>query len=248
MTELLPVCRVIIEEAARSGAWNMGLDEALLESAIDAGGASLRWYRWEEATASLGYFQGHAELAENPRVAGLPVVRRLSGGGTIVHEHEWTYCLVLPPGQRLVHQPHELYELVHGEIVAGLRAAGFGVGLRGESRKAVREPVLCFSRQDARDVVSGEWKVLGSAQRRRKGALLQHGSLILRAPSAAPEHPGLEDLHPGSVAVSTATIAGIAASICRRVAEQPVTGNWLPAEMERALRLAAEQSRRVMER
>lgn len=248
MAELLPECRLIIEETPRSGAWNMGLDEALLESAMDSGRGTLRWYRWEHATASLGYFQGHAELALNPRLAGLPVVRRLSGGGTIVHEHEWTYCLVLPPAQRLVHQPHELYELVHGEIVAGLAAAGFAVRMRGETQQAVREPLLCFARQDARDVVSGDWKVLGSAQRRRKGALLQHGSLNLRAPSAAPQHPGLEDLHPQRDAVSTALIAGIAARICRKVAEQCVAESWLPGEWESAARLAAEQAQRVRER
>lgn len=179
MPELLPECRLIVEEQPRSGTWNMALDEALLESAIERGVCTLRWYRWDRATASLGYFQGHAELAENPRVARLPVVRRLSGGGTIVHDQEWTYCLTLPSGQRVVHQPHELYDIVHGEIVAGLRAAGFRVDLRGQTVKSAPEPVLCFSRQDSHDVVSGVHKVLGSAQRRRKGALLQHGSLIL---------------------------------------------------------------------
>ncbi len=248
MPELLPECRLIIEDQPRSGAWNMALDETLLESAIDRGACTLRWYRWERATASLGYFQGHAELADDPQVARLPVVRRLSGGGTIVHDQEWTYCLTLPPAQRVVHQPHELYDIVHGEIVTGLRDAGFDVDLRGQTVKAAPEPVLCFSRQDSHDVVSGVHKVLGSAQRRRKGALLQHGSLILRASWAAPQHPGIEDLNPQSGAVSLSRIAGIGESIAGRVAAVLCGGGWTPDELDRAGKLENDQPRRVVAR
>lgn len=248
MPELLPECRLIIEDQPRSGAWNMALDETLLESAIERGVCTLRWYRWDRATASLGYFQGHAELAQDPQIAGLPVVRRLSGGGTIVHDQEWTYCLTLPAGQRVVQQPHELYDIVHGEIVAGLREAGFEARLRGQTLKAAPEPVLCFSRQDSHDVVSGVHKVLGSAQRRRKGALLQHGSLILRASRAAPQHPGIEDLNLQAGAVSLSRIEGVAASIARRVAVVLCGETWTPDELDHARRLELDQPRRVVER
>ena len=56
------------------------------------------------------------------------------------------------------------------------------------------EPFLCFSRGDARDIVLGQHKVLGSAQRRRRGAVLQHGSLLLALSEFAPEFPGLREL------------------------------------------------------
>lgn len=248
MAELLPECRLIIEEEPRSGAWNMALDETLLETAIGLGLCTLRWYRWETATASLGYFQGHAELADDPRVAALPAVRRLSGGGTIVHDEEWTYCLTLPATQRVVYQPHELYDLVHREIVRGLRSAGFEVDLRGETVKAAPEPVLCFARQDAHDVVSGGRKVLGSAQRRRKGALLQHGSLILRGSSAAPQHPGLLDLNANCETISTSEIAAIGTSIAGQIAEHISVGGWRSEEVQRAAGLEREQPGRVLER
>lgn len=248
MPELLPECRLIIEDQPRSGAWNMALDETLLESAIERDCCTLRWYRWDRATASLGYFQGHAELARDPQVAGLPVVRRLSGGGTIVHDHEWTYCLTLPAGQRVVHQPHELYDIVHCEIVAGLREAGFEVRLRGQTVKAAPEPVLCFSRQDSHDVVSGVHKVLGSAQRRRKGALLQHGSLILRASSAAAQHPGIQDLNPQASEVSLSLIERLGTSIARGVADRTVRSSWTSEELSLAGKLELDQPRRVSER
>src|SRR5947207_4428455 len=75
----------------------MAADEALLQSAL-AGKPSLRLYGWSEPTVSLGYFQPEAVRREDPRLAQLPYVRRPSGGGTLVHHHEVTYALALPPG------------------------------------------------------------------------------------------------------------------------------------------------------
>ena len=248
MTQRLPTCRMIIESEPRSGAWNMALDEALLQSAIDYDECVLRWYRWDRATASLGYFQGHAELQEDLRVAALPVVRRLSGGGTIVHDDEWTYGLVLPAQQRVIHQPHELYDLVHTAIVAVLQSAGFEVALRGATHKAAPEPVLCFSRQDAHDVVSGGYKVLGSAQRRRKGALLQHGSLVLRASPAAPQYPGLIDLNPQAAPLTLATIQEVSHAIAIHLAEQARPGGWEDSELQLAAQYAQEQPARIAAR
>ena len=66
----------------------MAVDEVLLETAISANLATLRWYQWEEATVSLGYFQKSADLSNDPVLSRLPVVRRLSGGGAIIHDDE----------------------------------------------------------------------------------------------------------------------------------------------------------------
>src|SRR4051812_49790187 len=75
----------------------MAADEAMLEAAA-AGAASLRFYAWEPATLSLGYFQPEAVRHTDARLAALPFVRRPSGGATLVHDHELTYALALPPG------------------------------------------------------------------------------------------------------------------------------------------------------
>src|SRR5438270_3856913 len=75
------------------GPANMAADEVMLEAA-EAGTVSLRYYAWSEPTLSLGYFQ-----PSNERVAGLPWVRRMTGGAALVHHHEVTYSLALPAGR-----------------------------------------------------------------------------------------------------------------------------------------------------
>jgi lipoate-protein ligase A len=186
--------RLIIETAPCSGAWNMAVDEVLLETAISANVATLRWYQWEEATVSLGYFQKSADLSNDPVLSRLPVVRRLSGGGAIIHDDELTYSLALPASQRLFMKPPELYEIVHQSLVEGLQELGAAVSFRGQTVKKAEEPLLCFQRQDEHDLVLAGCKILGSAQRRRRGAILQHGSLIQRSSSVAKQISGFADL------------------------------------------------------
>lgn len=121
MNQVSVPCRAILESDPASGAWNMAVDEALLESALAQGMFAVRLYRWDGATLSLGYFQKPEEATGDPRLAGLPRVRRLSGGGAILHHHEWTYSCVLPPGHPIAAVPHLLYETVHR--AQGLTAA-----------------------------------------------------------------------------------------------------------------------------
>ena len=97
----LPHLRILIDDEPQSGAWNMAVDETLLETAIASDLATLRFYRWREPTASLGYFQREADYFAETRLASLPAVRRLSGGGTLIHDRELTYSLILPASQRL---------------------------------------------------------------------------------------------------------------------------------------------------
>jgi lipoyl(octanoyl) transferase len=193
----LPVCRLIVDPEPGAGDWNMAVDEALLESAVHTGQGVVRWYSWAEPTVSLGYFQDVATVAADPVLSGLPWVRRLTGGGAIVHHHEWTYSCVLPPQQSLVRHPYDLYDLVHDTVVAWFgERCGIALAQRGVTRRATAEPALCFLREDSHDVCYESVKVLGSAQRRRRGALLQHGSLLMRRSPFATPAAGLCDLRP----------------------------------------------------
>ena len=186
---------VLIENEPRSGSWNMAFDEALLEAARIANLIAVRFYRWNEPTLSLGYFQKELSQALPADLLALPRVRRLSGGGAILHHLEWTYSCVLPACHPLVGEPVRIYEVVHREIVALLNAQGIPAALRGENfPEPGEEPFLCFGRQDPRDIVLGPHKIVGSAQRRRQGAVLQHGSLLLERSPLAPMYPGLLDL------------------------------------------------------
>jgi lipoyl(octanoyl) transferase len=184
----------LIEPEPRSGVWNMALDEALLEAALERGVCTVRWYRWDRATVSLGYFQQTDSIAAQPELADCPVVRRLSGGGAILHHHEWTYSCTVPPDHRLAGEPGRLYEVVHQRIIAVLAEQGIGAMLRGAAQPGRDAAFLCFGRGDPRDVVIRGNKIVGSAQRRRRGAILQHGSVLLRASEFAPQFPGLLDL------------------------------------------------------
>jgi lipoate-protein ligase A len=190
---------LVFPHADADGPANMARDEALLELVSDDPSvAAFRTYGWTEATLSLGYFQSIADAEGDPRWRGVPLVRRPTGGGAICHDHEVTYALAVPRGHPLSRRSGELYQAVHAAI-AGL-LGGFGVGARrrGDGRPAgeAARPFLCFADKDPEDVVVGPDKVIGSAQRRRSGAILQHGSVLLARSPLAAELPGVGDLAP----------------------------------------------------
>lgn len=173
----------------------MATDEALLERAVHKGIATVRIYRWELPTVSLGYFQKN-EVHES--LANLPRVRRLTGGGAILHHREITYSCTLPAEHPLADESEQLYETIHAAIINCLAQHGAALEMRGTTVHAEggfhAEPFLCFGRQDSRDLVVADQKVVGSAQRRRRGAILQHGSIVLEKSPFATDFPGISDL------------------------------------------------------
>jgi lipoate-protein ligase A len=186
--------RLIIDSPA-SGSWNMAVDETLFRAAAAGQPPAIRLYRWSRPTLSLGYFQPAADCALHPPSQSLPRVRRASGGGAIIHDMEWTYSLTMRLARDRAAIAHELLVAVHRSLVEFFQRQG--VPLQPAVRLMQRRPApfLCFQRRAAEDLVLGEQKVVGSAQRRQRSALLQHGSILLRRSSAAPELPGIEDLH-----------------------------------------------------
>ena len=183
-----------VEAEPRTGSRNMATDEYLLEAALSDGLKAVRMYRWIEPTVSLGYFQDSSDEALQTTFQKLTTVRRLSGGGAILHHHELTYSFVLPPDNPLTKIPTELYGRVHSAIIKVLGDFGAECAMRGEDSAKSDEPFLCFVRGDRHDIHCTGHKVVGSAQRRRKGAVLQHGSIILKRSPHAPEISGLSDL------------------------------------------------------
>ncbi len=174
-----------LDEPPLDGAANMARDEALLQ--LVGQGLSpptMRFYRWREPTVSLGYFQAFAEYAAlPPPAAGLPVVRRQTGGGAILHDLELTYALVLPAGHPLVGTsgPRRLYDHVHAAFSHLLTGLSVPVrsGMPCPGRCAHDGPFFCFERHSPYDLLADGRKLMGSAQRRTATAVLQHGSLIL---------------------------------------------------------------------
>ncbi|MDY0164891.1 MAG: biotin/lipoate A/B protein ligase family protein [Thermoguttaceae bacterium] len=183
-----------------SGPWNMAVDEALLDDTAESGRTYWRFYQWQEPTLSLGYFQPYDDDARRYRQRGLTMVRRLTGGGAILHDHELTYSVILPRDHALARNRDDLYQVVHRSLVAVLEQWRLEPQLfvAGAARPA-SEPFLCFERRAPGDVLAGRAKVAGSAQRRRRGAVLQHGSVLLGVSDAARHLPGVGELADCSV-------------------------------------------------
>lgn len=185
-------CRLLFERQPHRGTWNMAYDEALLEAAAHRGETLLRIFRWSEPTLSLGYFQKELPPDLSEELRSLPRVRRLSGGGAILHHHEWTYSCAIPKSHPFAQKTEVLYRMAHESLIDAFRRIGVAANLRGQD--CGDGPFLCFLRGDARDVIVHGHKVVGSAQRRRRGAVLQHGSVLLRHSELTPTVYGLTDL------------------------------------------------------
>ncbi|MFO0427929.1 MAG: biotin/lipoate A/B protein ligase family protein [Planctomyces sp.] len=214
-------CELIIDSFPRRGEENMRIDEALLNYAVEHRRNVLRIYRWSEPTVTTGYFQQSGP--SSPALTALPTVQRLTGGGAILHDQEVTYSCVVSADHPLHRNPVQIYAIMHRAIIQLLGECGVQSRMRGdpissadssEKIQGAAEPFLCFFREDPHDIVvdrsiadrsviDGEihpaapCKIVGSAQRRRKGAILQHGSILLAASRHAPEIPGIRDLCSG---------------------------------------------------
>ena len=230
-----PVCR-LLPFAVTDGPQQMAADEALLESAA-RGVASLRFYGWPEATVSLGYFQPERLRRADARLAPLPYVRRPSGGATLVHHHEVTYALSLPPGAPWQGSEPWLVRM-HRVIADALADLGVSARLHAPAGDEPFQGFLCFRHFTAGDLLIGPGKVVGSAQRRQRGALVQHGGILLAQSPHTPSLPGIRELSGRSL-----TREEVCAAVLRRLGEQTgwqmVNGNWDEAERHRVEELAA---------
>ena len=209
----------------------MAADEVLLESAA-AGVASLRFYGWPEATLTLGYFQPERGRLTDDRLAVLSWVRRPSGGGAIVHHLEVTYALALPAGRPWQDEQSWLVRM-HQIIAAALDRLGVAAQLHvPPPDEPPFQGFLCFQHFTAGDLMIQGAKVAGSAQRRLRKALMQHGSILLAASPSAPMLPGIAELSGRTLAA-----AEVAAAVEQAFADQtgwPLeAGSWTDAERRR---------------
>ncbi len=157
--------RLILDPPLKSNV-NMAKDHAILHGLSMPGAvATLRLYRWEEASVTLGYFQKIAECVNTNycKKKGISVTRRETAGGTIIHHMELTYSFTLPLNSGLV--PESVEDSFRAVISPLIES------LRNHSIDAEYRPV--------NDIVIGNKKISGSAQVRKKGILQQHGTIIL---------------------------------------------------------------------
>jgi lipoate-protein ligase A len=176
--------RLILTPPA-DGAWNMAVDEAILEAV----GASkmhttLRLYAWDPPCLSLGYAQPVAD-ADRPALAarGWDLVRRPTGGRAILHTDELTYAVIGPPDEpRLAGSVLESYRILAQGLLAALRNLGMQPHADPNPATALAsDPTgpVCFEVPSHYEITVAGKKLVGSAQRRNKDGVLQHGSLPL---------------------------------------------------------------------
>lgn len=157
-----------------SAAFNMALDEALLEEMSRLLKPLLRFYSWSEPAGSFGYFQKFSDVECSTQLR--PLVRRPTGGGLVPHDADWTYSLVFPAN----HEWHsatatESYQRVHAWIQAAFTQLQIPTELAPCCRKA--EPGQCFAGHEKFDLLWHGQKIAGAAQRRNKLGLLIQGSV-----------------------------------------------------------------------
>lgn len=173
----------LIPEEVGDGASHMALDQALLESAVEEDfPPTLRFFRWEPPALSLGRFQdlGQVDL-KACETSGIEVVRRPTGGRSILHLDDFTYSLVLPSRLPLPDGVVETYSYICRGIVAALRLLGVEAQTeKGTGSDYTRAGGACFATSTGADLKCAGRKICGSAQLRRNGAVLQHGSLLLK--------------------------------------------------------------------
>lgn len=181
--ELVP-WRLIIDTEPRSGPVNMALDQAVAE-AVASGDSlpTLRIYGWKPPAVSLGRHQHVAEVdlaAIDAR--GYEVVRRPTGGRAILHMDELTYSVAAPVNEpRVGGGVMDAYLRLSNALVAGLQNLGLRDAAKapGHVRAGNDVSAACFEVPSAYEITAGGRKLMGSAQSRRAGYVLQHGSLPL---------------------------------------------------------------------
>ena len=176
--------RLLIEDCPRTGAANMAVDQALADGcAAGESRPTLRFYRWSPPAVSLGR---HQPLADIDRAAterlGYALVRRSTGGRAILHTDELTYSVAAPADEpRVQGAVMDAYLRLSGALLCGLQTLGLGVVDKapGHVRAGKEVSAACFEVPSAYEITARGRKLMGSAQSRRAGAVLQHGSLPL---------------------------------------------------------------------
>ncbi|OFN42031.1 biotin/lipoate A/B protein ligase family protein [Staphylococcus sp. HMSC069E10] len=168
--------------------YNMAMDEALLNF-VSRGEIDpvVRFYTWNPATLSVGYFQRLKKEIDIDKVKekGFGLVRRQTGGRGVLHDKELTYSVIVPESHpNMPSTITEAYRVISEGLLEGFKLLGFdayfAIPRSKEEREKLKQPrsAVCFDAPSWYELVVEGRKIAGSAQTRQKGVILQHGSLL----------------------------------------------------------------------
>ncbi|MBX7118324.1 MAG: hypothetical protein K1X31_04910 [Gemmatimonadaceae bacterium] len=208
----------LLRSASADGATNMATDAALLACARRDRIATLRLYGWDAPTLSLGRHERARGVIDPTACAarGIGVVRRPTGGRALLHHREVTYSVTAPATLSLA----ESYAAINALLLAGLARLGVAAAPAAPRGRPLRpEGAACFAEPAAGELIVGGRKLVGSAQLREDGAMLQHGSILLaddqpliealrvqEAKASAPPPPDAPDRHIAAAATIEAAV------------------------------------------
>lgn len=236
------------------GASNMALDHALMHRAARTGEAVLRIYSWREPTLSFGRHEIARGVYERAAIAaaGLAVVRRPTGGRAVLHDDEITYSVTAPlppdhhataPGDARRARARALYAAINHLLLQGLARLGVAAQL-ASGDTAARPRSLgagpCFDTASDGELVVAGRKLVGSAQWREDGAVLQHGSMLI-----ADHRSRLSALSPRS-ATAGGTPAAALRDLLHRVPAPADVAVAFTAALNDALAAAGAPAARIM--
>ncbi|MCG1067152.1 lipoate--protein ligase family protein [Staphylococcus epidermidis] len=177
-----------INTGSKNPYYNMAMDEALLNF-VSRGEIDpvIRFYTWNPATLSIGYFQRLQKEIDIDKVKekGYGLVRRQTGGRGVLHDKELTYSVIVPESHpNMPSTVTEAYKIISQGLLEGFKNLGFetyfAIPRSKEERDKLKQPrsSICFDAPSWYELVVEGRKIAGSAQTRQKGVILQHGSIL----------------------------------------------------------------------
>lgn len=229
---------------------NMAVDDALLAGPANAGEYTLRFYRWLRPTVSIGYAQEWQSgfVSGIARRHGMALVRRRTGGRSVLHAGELTYSVVGDAETgAFAGGIQATYAAIAEGLVAGFARLGVDAQIvRSRGRRARSEPGACFASRALNELVVDGAKLVGSAQRRAGGRVLQHGSILIErpdptlwavlgpaGPAAAAASTGLSEIVGGRVALRR-LCGELAGGLAARLDAKAYDGALTRREMRRS--------------
>lgn len=242
----------LIREERWPGPLQMALDEVAAETAAAGGPRTVRVYRWEPSTLSLGYQQAAETVDwEYCEQAGITVTRRQTGGGGIYHDFDGdiSYSIIAPAAE-LPGSLMDSYELLCAPVLEAFERMGVEADFASEKQDSIHKPA-CYLRgiHPAHDILARGEKISGNAQYRQRDAVIQHGSLTYALTTDS--HLGVfatDTLSPETFEKRVTSIyeqSGISRENAVETLEETLqdwadatAGSWTDSELDRAREIA----------